>query len=147
MTKHIFSFPLGDWSGDGHRQVDWFRVEVDEKFTEEVLAAQYQKNKELFGFGLRDFAMNYEDSEIPEKFVKTLKEHGFSASEKYENGEDFALYKGKHYVEENIMEEVVMFFLGYGLEDFEYRFVKPEVAFTLFDGPETEYSIGYGLYY
>lgn len=136
---HIVRIPVGDLSGDGHDRVKNHDFIVPARFTEDILMENYRKNKELFGFGLKDFAAEYEDFYIPRDKLETLISHGYE----YEFNEAVTdrITIGSHH-----MASFAMFFVGHGLDGFAYEEV-PEPEITLFgrwDAPD--YGIGYGVF-
>lgn len=139
---NLVNIPIGDWSDDGHGKFQNFIFEVPSEFTKEVLIESYRRNKEKFQFGLADFARDYEDCTIPKEKVRKLIAAGLDTS-------DFELLAEEDnvYLSVDDMFQIAIFFIGHGLEGFNYR-MAPEPDFTLFaswQGPET--SIGYGLFY
>jgi hypothetical protein len=145
-THNLVGIPLGDWSDDGHGKFETFHLLIPIQFTQEMLSENYLKNKELFGFGLRDFANDYEDGRIWVENYETLQSHGFQFSENsksvLENFDpsDFYLYLNR-----KALLEIVVFFIGHGLENFTARVKEPDFyMFGQWQGPES--MIGYGLF-
>lgn len=138
-NKNIVAIPIGDWSGDGHDKVEWFHVAIPEQFTKEILTEQYEKNKQLLGFGLRDFAHEYEDNTISIEQVDALRDFGFTG-ELDPFDEDDTIY-----LDRDDFFKITMFLLSEGLEGFEYEQVKPD--FSLFTGSNMDANIGYGLFW
>ena len=156
MTR--YSITIGDWSGDGHDKKDRYLIEVPDKFTEEVLGANWHKNVALIGFGPDSFAEEYEDATIPrDKYNRLvaagLDSHDLIASEDIEEDDE----DGKLYLSSQGMLKIVLFYFGHGLEEdgFEVSIINDD-ATSLIGGwskvtgtKDSPYGImvGYGLYY
>jgi len=153
-----FKIAVGDWSGDGHGKSDDYTVEVPDKFTTEILGANFEKNVADFGFGPSDFAYKYDDSTCsPEKF-EVLRDKGFFDlnydPNDYDDDFDGIFWeqstKGDYFVgEPEVMAKIVMFYFGYGLEDFSWEFVGEDIPYLLghYSQVTKTTSVGYGLYY
>lgn len=141
MSSHdkdmnVVRIPVGDLSGDGHDKIKDHDFLVPSKFTKETLIENYNKNKILFGFGLKDFATEYEDFYIPRDKLEILISHGFQYDD---TGKDQILIGSLD------MAKFAMFFVGHGLNGFSYAIV-PEPDFTLFGHwSEPDCGIGYGV--
>lgn len=72
----LFSLTIGDYSGDGHSRAQTYYLDVDGA-TREQLAENYAKNVAEFGFGLQDFASEYENDSISGEQLLTLLKAGF----------------------------------------------------------------------
>lgn len=145
-THNLIGIPIGDWSDDGHGKFETFHLLIPVQFTQEMLSENYLKNKELFGFGLRDFANEYEDGRIWIDHYETLKSHGFKFSETSEKAESNTSFGGDDFwLTRKALLEIVVFFIGHGLEDFTARVKEPDFyMFGQWQGPES--MIGYGLF-
>jgi hypothetical protein len=151
-THNLVGIPLGDWSDDGHGKFETFHLLIPVQFTQEILSENYLKNKELFGFGLKDFANDYEDGRISMSDIEKLQEHGFEFSEaskgilkKDEDAYSTDFSRDNPWLNTKAMLEIVVFFIGYGLEDFTARVKEPDFyLFGQWAGPES--MIGYGLF-
>lgn len=115
-----FRIPIGDWSGDGHSQCEWYdataAIPLDE-VRDAYFAAK--KKKHLEGISPEDFCSEYEDSEVPEDVREQAKAAG------YEMPEDF-------HVEE--MANYVVWFINQG---------NPKADVRLEETPETLTFYGY----
>lgn len=145
-THNLVGIPLGDWSDDGHGKFETYHLLIPIQFTQEMLSENYLKNKELFGFGLRDFANDYEDGSIWMDRYETLQSHGFKFSEASEGvvsntkPSDFDFWLTR-----KALLEIVVFYIGHGLEGFTARVKEPDFyMFGQWQGPES--MIGYGLF-
>lgn len=145
-THNLIGIPIGDWSDDGHGKCETFHLLIPIQFTQEMLSENYLKNKELFGFGLTDFACDYEESRITIEDYEMLKTHGFAFSETSEEVVDNTHYSGNDfYLNSKALVEIAVFFIGHGLEGFTARVKEPDFyMFGKWQGPET--MIGYGLF-
>ena len=138
-----FQVIVGDWSGDGHEKTQTFLVVVDDRFTSEILAANYRKNVAELGVDPTTFAAEYEDRSIPADVAKILDSYGVVYNE----------YKGESFMEDDAMTRVgmfniMMFLFGHGLEGFswEQEFTNYPVLVGEYRsaiGPE---AVGYGLF-
>lgn len=140
-TTNLIRIPIGDWGNDGHGKYTNFEFKVPAKFTKEILSENYEKNKAEFGFGLNDFANEYEDQSIYIEQFKILVEAGYvHDSSNVDMEDDFEV----DLVEKDLLK-IAIFFISHGLEDFRYKVIEPD--FTLFRGDSgTESMIGYGLF-
>lgn len=75
--KRVFlvEFPIGDWSGDGHKQCEYY-VAVSEKPVEDIREAHF-KAPEIVGFEIGDICRPYEDSILERRFYDKLRELGY----------------------------------------------------------------------
>jgi len=71
--RYIFKMPIGDWSGDGHEQCDWFKV-ISNKPVEEVREIHY-KSRAIFD--MEKVCSEYEDQYMSDKELNKLKELGY----------------------------------------------------------------------
>lgn len=65
-------FPVGDWSGDGHRQCEWYICESN-KPVEELREIHF-KSKEVLGYDIGDICAYYQQSQLRVEIVKTIVE-------------------------------------------------------------------------
>lgn len=143
-ATNLIRIPIGDWSYDGHGRVLNYDFIVPVEFTQEILIANYEKNKAEFGFGLNDFVSEYEDYKMPREYFDDLTACGYQHDwgiSKRPNSDDEDISIGP-----NGMSRIAIFFVGHGLDDFSYE-VSPKPDFHLFgmwEGPEV--GIGYGLF-
>ena len=133
----VVRIPVGDLSGDGHDMVKNHDFLIPSKFTRTILMENYNKNKILFGFGLKDFASEYEDFYIPRDKLETLISHGYEYS---------GTVNDKIIIGSRDMASFALFFVGHGLDGFAYE-VAPEPDFNLFgEWTEPDCGIGYGVF-
>ena len=78
-------FPIGDWSGDGHRECDWYIVFCETTVTK--VAEAHNKCSGLFGFDIGDMCREYEDSKLSPEIVGLLLVAGILAGEYCEDAE------------------------------------------------------------
>lgn len=140
----IFTITIGDWSGDGHGKCEKFHVVVPDHFTKEILFENYNKNKKDFGFGLSDFAEEYEDSAIPLAKLNTLLQAGFDEeSLKSFIEEEY----GKYPLCADEMLEIAMFFFSHGLDNFRWEILKTDGDLIGFRENRAESGfVGYGIF-
>ena len=62
MTRKYYTFPIGDWSDDGHGKCQYFRVSGDKSIKKVERA--HNKCEEKLGFNIRDICGDYEEREI-----------------------------------------------------------------------------------
>lgn len=136
-----FRVVVGDWSGDGHDKTQECTVIVPDRFTAEILGANYKKNVKLLGVDPESFANEYEDSILPDEVAAKLEAHGLIL-----NDSEFYVHD-KFYFGVKAMVKIVMFLFGYGLEGFTWEL--EELAPVIAGGYRVEgpSSIGYGLFY
>lgn len=132
----IASIPVGDQSRDGHEKCEYFLIEIPDQFTQEVLMENYERVKNELGFGLEDFAAEYDDSLLPTPLLRKLEDAGFDT-----NLLDGSNDEDGHYLFVEDMFHIAVFMVSKDLEGFEYRLVKPD--FDLF----RRINMGYGLFY
>ncbi len=80
MTKqklpYSFTIPIGDWSGDGHSQCEYFLFKSN-KPVEEVREAYFNARRKFKNLSPESFCNDYQDSEIPEELIKEANTLGF----------------------------------------------------------------------
>lgn len=140
QKTNLIRIPIGDEGGDGHNQFVNFDFRVPVEFTKEILAENYQKNKKELGFGLSDFASEYDDSSISCEQFEVLIAAGYDPADLVDK-DDWDIR-----VSRNEMFKIAIFFISRGLDGFTYE-IAPKPDFTLFRGRETEYTIGYALFF
>lgn len=146
---YTFVVPIGDWSDDGHGKCDMLYVKTNT--SRATLFPNYASNVALFGFGLDEIASNYEDSLLPRDAYEILMRHDF---QKYAVDEEWGEYfpggpqedSDEIYLSTEKMLDIVMFFYGYGIEDFEWEPVKLNYPSLVGWGTPVT-SVGYGLFY
>ena len=139
MSK--FRVVIGDWSGDGHNETKTYVVVVDDKFTMEILGANYKKNVEELGINPTTFVDEYEDGTVPASVADKLQALGVQyTTEEYGDGENIFTTQG--------MLDIMMFMFGYGLVDFNWG-QEPEITYPILAGGYGSAigtdNIGYGL--
>lgn len=140
----LLQIVLGDYSGDGHNVTVTRYIEINKDVAPDVLYGNYQKNVERFGFGLSDFADDYDEPSMSKAQWETLATHGLSASILEDAPEE-----DKVWVSENAMVAITMFFYLYGLDETivweNYKI--PSVPLNGFYGnnPKGPKNIGYGI--
>lgn len=143
----IFSLYFGDWSDDGHGKYEKCDVIVPDQFTKEILTENYKKNKAGFGFGLGDFARDYDDSTILKDDLEILQKAGFDFESENIGPEETGMWV---YIDLSDMLNIAMFFFGHGLPDFNWETHTPHTDGTLigmWDDEAESGLVGYGLFY
>jgi hypothetical protein len=132
---------LGDFYGDGHGITDHHLVNIPKKFTDEILAYNYQKNVKELGVDPEMFANTYEDTSLPQHVLDVMTSHGVEL----EGDED---YEDPLVVTSNDMVKILMFLFGHGLEGFTYEVVSETIPSLNGTGRNgLPGSVGYGLYF
>ena len=72
--KYTYSFPVGDWSDDGHGKCEYYTVEGNKPMSEVAIA--HRSCKEKHGFEIGDICHEYEDQTIDEEIVNTIRDMG-----------------------------------------------------------------------
>lgn len=139
-TANLIRIAVGDWGDAGHGKYTSFEFKVPVKFTKEILLENYEKNKANFGFGLSDFANEYEGRNIDMEQFKTLVDAGYVHDSSVNMEKDFEVI-----LTDDDMFKIAIFFISRGLEDFRYKVIEPDFdLFSNYSGPESQ--IGYGLF-
>jgi len=73
--QHQFRLPIGDWSDDGHGQVEYFLISSNAN-VKDVREVHYQI-EETTGINLEQVCRKYEDNVIKEDVVDMLHQLGF----------------------------------------------------------------------
>lgn len=73
--EYFFTFPIGDWSNDGHGQCIYYTVKSN-KPAEQVIDIHYEAIQK-FGINVEEIASEYEDSRIDDETVEQLFDMGF----------------------------------------------------------------------
>lgn len=143
---NLVRIPIGDEGGDGHQMYKDFFFNIPAEFSKEILLENYKKNKESFGFGLSDFANEYEENFILEEQLEKLFKKGFTFSQKAEGSMNDKT-DGKLSLSKRSFIEITLFFVGCGLNGFYAEIVENKPDFDLFSHyKEGDFNIGYGLY-
>lgn len=147
--EHIFRLPIGDWSGDGHSQCDFYTVKSS-KSIEEVREAHF-KIASKTGVNIEEIASEYQESRVREEDVEKLKELGFESfvsnikRDVFENGED-----GEWGMYSEGMAYLWIFLLMKADEGLELEIVPnpPMLSFYGFDEQKRHIGfVGYGCFY
>ena len=134
----LVSIPIGDESGDGHEKCEYSLIEIPDQFTQAVLMENYERVQNELGFGLEDFAAEYEDSVLPSEYLRALIVAGFD-TKVFSSTMD--LDDDGYYLSADDMFHIAIFMASKDLEGFEYRLVQPD--FELFGWT----NMGYGVFY
>ena len=70
-------FPIGDWSGDGHGQCEYFIAETNDGVTLAQVREAHFKSKEVLGFDIGDICRLFEESSLTKEQATKLKELNF----------------------------------------------------------------------
>lgn len=70
--KYQYRFPIGDWSGDGHKECIWYTVEAD-KPVEDAREAHF-KCPEVLGFEIGEMCSGHNESILDKDIYETLRE-------------------------------------------------------------------------
>lgn len=76
-----FKLPIGDWSGDGHRECEWFVVESN-KPVEEVREVHFSAIKNQ-PFSIEKMCDLYEDSSLDEAGLELIRAAGLNPEDYY----------------------------------------------------------------
>jgi hypothetical protein len=153
-----YQITLGDWSDDGHGKTRVEFVEIPDEFAPEALKANFDKNVEELGFNpITDLFNKYEDWSVPRPYFDSLVKHGFDnyGGESSDHWDGF-ISDGWGETEENLLYvqeegeiDILMFFIGHGLDGFTWYTV-PNDKLILVGGFDTVLgdpsSYGYGLF-
>lgn len=133
-ASYIISLTAGDWGGDGHEKTQDFYVVSNLKGKE--IGAAYDKATKLLGFDyVNEVAVEYEDSRLPKKFLKKMRELGMKIEledEKYHTEDNYVSINSEEYA--TIWLEIVKL----GNPGFTWSFLKTEARLDIG---------GYGLFY
>jgi hypothetical protein len=143
MTQ--FYVTLGDECSDGHGKFSKEIVEVPDQFDLQTLHENYRKNVDLFGFDIQNIAADYEDSCIDPEYLDNLLELGFTS-----DSDSIGYYTNHPEDEDDCVNlciegytDIFMFFIGYGLEGFEWTMIeKPRLE----ELTPSRGMFGYGLF-
>lgn len=144
--RHAFRIPIGDWSGDGHSQVEWFEATAS-KPIDEIRDAYFAAKKKLPKLCPEAFCSNYEDSVVPDAVIKALQAAGCPLPEHITSDkEGFSEGLGAEG-----MAAVVVWFLNQGDPDLDARLdlteAAPMLQFYGYDQRKRHIGhIGYGLF-
>lgn len=132
--KYNISFPIGDWSNDGHGRCDYFLVKSN--YNKEKISNLTKSVKDILGFNLYQICAGYEECILSDNIVESLEKAGFNMSldnEKYwEDCDD-------RYMSSDSIFNLWMDILQYLDPQFKYEEFSFEVIYA--DVP------GYGVFY
>lgn len=162
--SYKFKVPIGDWSGDGHRQCDIFTVEcnygveeVRQAYKDSCFKTNIQFNRVggkdhcyismplsavLHELDEREIATDYEDSRVPYTCSVALLEKGIDL-DKYTDVDDLGRYIPG--TEEFLC--LLFEFIKITLPDLEWKFCDDELEYLNgFWNKDLNVQFGYGLY-
>ena len=136
-----FKIVLGDEGGDGHSIYVNLIVDVTDKYTMEELFRNYEKSCRELDIHPESFDSRYGDGMVGIEVINTMRKHGYVPSHKdYELDWTEFNDDGKTlYLNEDLFVDLLMFLVGYGLPDFEWKGI-PDTVPVLISG------VGYGMY-
>lgn len=139
-----FRIPIGDWSGDGHGQREWFTATA-EKPIKDVREAYFKAKEKLPDICPEKFCCDYEDGGVKPEIIQKLKDAGAPCPEP-DPGFSDDLELGPFE-----MAEIVCWYLNQGDPDLHVALLAEEVVpmlpFYGFDEKERHIDfIGYGLF-
>jgi len=137
-----FTVSIGDLYDDGHGKYENLQVDVP-NYDRDTLRQNYSKNIKELNFNPESLCDQYEKSSEPIETFLPLLELGFDFSEESNSGITWSIERGEDqiYLGVRAFVELLMFFYGYGLDDFSYTFVEePELL-------NENTCIGYGIFY
>jgi len=141
----MMTLVLGDWSGDGHGQMD--KINILSNLDKKEVLKSYKKGSKILGFNfIDDVCADYEDTFLPKKHLESLIEQGF----KFANLSSYDKKNLKECLEEDCdgngfsiwidhYTDIFLFVVKLGNKDFEYEVLKEELCPTINIG-------GYGLF-
>ena len=137
-TRHRFTIPIGDWSGDGHEKCENFNASATKPIGD-VRAAWFAAKEKMPDVAPDSFCHEYEEGSLPPVAAKRLRAAGCP------------LPKNKHGWGPDAMAAVVVWFLNQGDAELDARLEKqpevPSLSFYGFDAQERHINfIGYGLF-
>ena len=137
-VRHAFRIPIGDWSGDGHGQCDWYDATAT-KPIEDVREAFYEAKKKFPEVNPEIFCSQYEDREVADEIQEELKCLGAPIPEEMDDFDSWS------------MAEIVVWFLNQGDPDLDVRLYQeatvPMLSFCGFDNKNRHIDfLGYGLF-
>ena len=142
MRLHTITFPVGDWSDDGHGKCDYFIVKSNKSVEE--LEKIHNSAKEKLGFDIGEICEDYEDFKLSKEIFDNLVKVGFPIMSK-EYTEYFDYFENSEEIEGMYMSTETLFNLWIGIlkflgENVEIKLIKSD----LFCNVNTP---GYGCHY
>lgn len=87
---HVFLMPIGDWSEDGHRQCEYFKIRSNVP-VEQVREAHY-KIKDATGINIEEICSEYEENIMTPQEAQALNAIGFDTAKIIQNSKDMGGY-------------------------------------------------------
>lgn len=148
----LIKFPIGDWSGDGHGQCDWYIVESN-KTVEEIENIQELVQNQL-GFKIRDMCGDYEEECLTLYIIEILLKNGILTPKCFfgnvkESQESFdkiisSVEEEEYHIDlPNRSDDLIRIWLEilkFACPDFEYSIIDLPAFYASGSGP------GYGLF-
>lgn len=70
---YVYSFPIGDYSSDGHGQCEYYRVSSNKPLQD--LREVHFRCPDVLGFDIGDICSRYEEREIDSSIVEKIQKH------------------------------------------------------------------------
>jgi arsenate reductase-like glutaredoxin family protein len=139
-----FKLPIGDWSGDGHSQCEYYIVEAN--FTFDMIVEAYIKMDEEYK--ISEQCSEYEDSRLSEEFIEFLESEGLNPYDYIETKED-------PYIETDFLAQLVIDLMMHHDKRLELKIVRDDIPMlNNWAGQELKEKgghvlslPGYGLFY
>lgn len=161
MMTRTGTISIGDWSDDGHGKVQELTVKmVGEDVRNARLKKAYQEAVKATGVDLYELFEEYEKSDISFEDLKKICDSGYRIhtyddyDESIQTRPIFDDIPEEWYVDGDKNNDLIsakhmlMYYLGYGIPGFDYKFIKPEKDYIIGnwakDAPLS--SFGYGFY-
>lgn len=154
---------IGDWSDDGHGKFKELQVRmIGEDVSNKRLGQAYQEAVKATGVDIYELFEEYQKSDISFEDLKKICESGYKIH-LYDDYSDeciqtypiFDEIPEEWYVDGEKDDDLIsvghmlMYYLGYGIKDFTYEFVKVEKDYIIGNWAEDApiSSFGYGFFY
>jgi hypothetical protein len=125
--KHMTNLTVGDWSTDGHSQMEVVTISSD--LASHEISASFKKGLVVLGIKPNErhhelylpTCEDYEDNRLDDELATKLKEHGFDLSEVDNDGDEdepeYCLYPETY-------AKIWLFVASLGNPDFKYKITK-----------------------
>lgn len=141
-------FPVGDWSGDGHTQCEWYIVESN-KPLDDVRKAHFDATEKL-GIDIGSICRNYEEDLLPKDIEEKLAKLNCGVINDIRKSYGKELSEEAIRLEPDDMIEIWLFILMKAGDNLELKIIEDDIPSIAYYGSEDGKHLntpGYGLFY
>lgn len=159
--NRIATIAIGDWSDDGHGKCSNLQVSLSgADVSNKSLNRAYKEAVKATGVDIQELFSEYEVSNIELEDLKKICDSGYQihlydsgfADQPIQTWQIFDEIPEQWYVNNEKHDDLIsvghmlMYYLGYGIENFTYEFMKPDYIIGRYTEDAPVSSFGYGFF-